>query len=259
MTTRDPALRRPVIWPRVTPDAVKRALETAWTDAFDAAPPAGAIALLMAHQAHETGRWRSMPCYNLGGIRPSSPSHAWYAVSAFEDLSEAEAQRWAARSTPAAPCRLGVQLPGGRRRVHVGPDHPCSIFRAYDSLDDACREYLAKLHGRFRAAWPAVLAGDPVAFVSALKAQRYFTASEESYRAAIVPLFAEFNGRGTRWIQDRLRVAGFDPGPIDGVLGPRTRAALTAFQRTRGLVADGLPGARTLAALEGVSGVARGT
>lgn len=34
--------------------------------------------------------------------------------------------------------------------------------------------------------------------------------------------------------QLRLRSAGFDPGPIDGLMGPKTRAAQAAFDRANG-------------------------
>jgi peptidoglycan hydrolase-like protein with peptidoglycan-binding domain len=38
-----------------------------------------------------------------------------------------------------------------------------------------------------------------------------------------------------RILQLRLRDAGFDPGPFDGVMGPKTRLALQQFQaRQRG-------------------------
>lgn len=52
-----------------------------------------------------------------------------------------------------------------------------------------------------------------------------------------------------RQIQEALAKAGQDPGPLDGVWGRRTLAALTAFQRSRGLEADGIVGPRTAAAL----------
>ncbi|MDB5097209.1 MAG: penicillin-resistant DD-carboxypeptidase [Cyanobacteria bacterium RYN_339] len=50
-------------------------------------------------------------------------------------------------------------------------------------------------------------------------------------------------------LQHALRSAGFDPGPIDGQMGPRTDAAIRAFQHSRGLKVDGAAGRRTLAAL----------
>ena len=48
-------------------------------------------------------------------------------------------------------------------------------------------------------------------------------------------------------LQRGLIEQGFDPGEIDGAMGPATRAALRAFQQGRGLVADGYPGPETLA------------
>ena len=51
-------------------------------------------------------------------------------------------------------------------------------------------------------------------------------------------------------LQRGLIEQGFDPGEIDGAMGPATRAALRAFQQARGLVADGYPGPETLAELD---------
>lgn len=51
-------------------------------------------------------------------------------------------------------------------------------------------------------------------------------------------------------LQNALKNAGFTPGTIDGVFGPRTLAALTAFQKDKGLVADGVAGPKTFAKLK---------
>ena len=50
-------------------------------------------------------------------------------------------------------------------------------------------------------------------------------------------------------LQVALRAGGLDPGPVDGVSGPRTRAAVRAFQHRRRLAADGRAGPRTRRAL----------
>lgn len=50
-------------------------------------------------------------------------------------------------------------------------------------------------------------------------------------------------------LQRALRDRGRDPGPVDGVPGPRTRAALAAFQADAGLPATGLADRATLARL----------
>jgi peptidoglycan hydrolase-like protein with peptidoglycan-binding domain len=39
--------------------------------------------------------------------------------------------------------------------------------------------------------------------------------------------------------QERLKAAGFNPGPVDGVLGPQTREALRRYQASQGLPATG--------------------
>ena len=53
----------------------------------------------------------------------------------------------------------------------------------------------------------------------------------------------------TAALQVGLRAHGFDPGPIDGVRGPRTANALVSFQRARGLAADARVGPATRRAL----------
>ena len=42
-----------------------------------------------------------------------------------------------------------------------------------------------------------------------------------------------------RRAQQALASLGFDPGPVDGVVGPRTRAAITAYERQAGLPQTG--------------------
>lgn len=53
----------------------------------------------------------------------------------------------------------------------------------------------------------------------------------------------------TRDVQAALLSLGYNPGPIDGAMGSKTRIALQAFQRNRGLAADGIAGPNTAAAL----------
>lgn len=60
------------------------------------------------------------------------------------------------------------------------------------------------------------------------------------------PLYALTTTRG---VQSALVQLGYDPGPVDGVMGPRTRAAVRAYQAQAGLVVDGAVGPLTRAAL----------
>jgi peptidoglycan hydrolase-like protein with peptidoglycan-binding domain len=43
----------------------------------------------------------------------------------------------------------------------------------------------------------------------------------------------------TKKIQEALKAKGQDPGPVDGVMGPKTRAAVKSFQEASGLKATG--------------------
>jgi lytic murein transglycosylase len=88
----------------------------------------------------------------------------------------------------------------------------------------------------------------------------------ESYALAIAHLSDRLRGGGpfvTKWptddpglsraekkeVQQRLLDRGYDIGAADGAIGPRTRAAIAAFQDSVGLPADGRAGMRVLSAL----------
>ena len=51
-------------------------------------------------------------------------------------------------------------------------------------------------------------------------------------------------------LQKKLTAAGFDTGGVDAKMGPKTVAALKAFQKAKGLVPDGFPSLSVLHALE---------
>ncbi len=68
----------------------------------------------------------------------------------------------------------------------------------------------------------------------------------------IDPARLEVSGRDlVLAVQQGLRDAGFDPGPADGLIGPRTRAAIAAYQERHALPVDRNPSRRLLAHLLG--------
>lgn len=54
-------------------------------------------------------------------------------------------------------------------------------------------------------------------------------------------------------LQQKLAAAGFNPGGVDGVFGKKTRAAVVAYQRAKGLGVDGVVGPKTSLKLFGSS------
>src|SRR5207253_6664636 len=68
------------------------------------------------------------------------------------------------------------------------------------------------------------------------------------------------SGPDVTGLQQKLKDLGFDPNGVDGNFGPGTKAAVIAFQQSKGLQADGIAGPATLAALHsnGAAGAAGG-
>jgi localization factor PodJL len=73
-------------------------------------------------------------------------------------------------------------------------------------------------------------------------------------RAAPPVASAESPADTVRALQRLLAELGFDPGPVDGAMGPRTRTAIEEYQRALGLPVDGRPSAALLANLRAVTG-----
>jgi putative chitinase len=63
------------------------------------------------------------------------------------------------------------------------------------------------------------------------------------------PLQEGASGPEVITLQTKLKECGFSPGAIDGNFGPGTEAAVLAFQKSQGLLADGVVGSATAAAL----------
>lgn len=138
-------------------------------------------------------------------------------------------------------------------------------FQAYDTQLAAACDWLRVL---FRGAVPTALQGGTVRDLSAaMYANHYYTGVAGS-AAARIDAYASLIANGAAFIEEEIAVTdlgldisttagvqealsrlGFDPGPVDGAMGPNTRCAVVAFQTERGLVADGIAGPVTKSAL----------
>jgi lytic murein transglycosylase len=152
----------------------------------------------------------------------------------------------------------GYRGPSGRRARHPLAEWRARGIRAADG---------GALAGSGQAALflPAG-AGGPAFLVFGNFNAMYSYNAAESYALAIAHLSDRLRGGGAfqapwptddpglsraerREVQERLLARGYDVGSADGAIGPRTRAAISAFQAAVGLPADGRAGQRVLAAL----------
>ena len=76
-----------------------------------------------------------------------------------------------------------------------------------------------------------------------------WTAVQAAKEAEMETVFKGSRGETVKLLQNALNGAGFDCGRADGVFGPLTCRALTAYQGSRGLEADGTAGPLTWAKL----------
>ena len=53
------------------------------------------------------------------------------------------------------------------------------------------------------------------------------------------------SGVSVKDVQKALKRAGFDPGPVDGQAGKKTKSAIKQFQKSKNLKADGVVGEKT--------------
>jgi len=76
------------------------------------------------------------------------------------------------------------------------------------------------------------------------------TAPKPSATVPAVVLKPGATGSDVKTLQRALASAGQSPGPIDGIYGPKTEQAISAFQTSAGITVDGVYGPETKRALE---------
>jgi mannosyl-glycoprotein endo-beta-N-acetylglucosaminidase len=167
---------------RLTGSEAAGALRAAWTEVRGRAPSQETLSLLVGQWAHETGRGASMRNFNFGGLKGTGPS----------GLS--------------ATCSTREGWGDGEVRVNAR-------FRAYGTAEEGARDYVSLLARRYPEAVSAAEQGDAKGFVTALKANGYFTDNEATYL------------RSVQSLANRALLAGFDAIGCEGAPGVDAAAA----------------------------------
>lgn len=169
------------------------------------------VLVLLSQYCLETGAGRSMHRWNLGNFKHvKGDGRAWTMFACSEVL-------------------------GGKVQWFY-PPHPQTWFRAYETLAEGARDYVASMRRNFSKSWPTVVAGDIRAFGHALKLQRYYTADETAYTNALA-----------QWFDTLDLTVGFD---VAGALKTLGYPDVKSFQKAANLVVDGIAGRNTITALK---------
>jgi hypothetical protein len=160
---------------------------------------ARAVDVLAAQVSLETAHGRAMYNHNFGGIKGASP--------------DGETARY-----------LTHEVLGG---------HDVTLqqgFRAYGSIDQGARDYVAVLRTRFPQAYSQAVTGNVDGFAHALKQSHYFTASEVDYAAGLRASAGPSTGE--------IAPAPLEPVPTDLATSAELSRVLDAIASTSAHIAD---------------------
>ncbi len=169
------------------------ALAYAWVQLFNEQPKKESIVVLLAHGALETGRFKSMHCYNIGNIKGREGDGRDYCFFACNELMPVkQAQALVGRSSKDGGNAIITGIRNdGMAWIWFYPKHYGCRFRAFETLEAGALDYMMMLRNRFKLSWPAVVKGDVAAFCHLLKQQNYYTADESSYTKAVANVYNE--------------------------------------------------------------------
>jgi hypothetical protein len=141
---------------------------------------------------------------------------------------------------------------GGEARMNVAANQTYSRKSA-DSrpvvVSRADPAFVKSMPPSFRDTLPAMYAKVKGRVAQPKPAPDYDYAAVSAWLSTRPELQPCIAGDLVRSVQESLKREGLDLGPIDGILGPRTAAALREFQQRHGLAQSGEPDEATLKAL----------
>ena len=167
----------------VTPEQVFISLAVAWQSLTGTAPERKVILAIHAQSALETGHWRYIQNFNLGGAKKHGTCD-WTYFTTTERFPAPKADDYLRASKPGAEVTL-VKEADGMKTLKFSGKQNMNCFASWETLDDAAKAQLELLFKRYPKALEAAKRGDIAGYVRELKRAGYFTASEEDYRKTV--------------------------------------------------------------------------
>lgn len=186
---------RPARATPVSPVEVFLALAGAWQLLTGSMPDRRIIHIIHAQSALETGHWKSIINYNLGGAKKHGNCD-WTYFTTTERFSSEKADQYLASSKPGSEVTLLKAEPGFKTLKFSGKQQ-MNCFASWETLDTAAKDHLALLFSRYPKAIEKAKAGDAVGYVHELKKAGYFTASEEDYAKTVNSIAASYEKKLT--------------------------------------------------------------
>lgn len=141
----------------------------------------------------ETGVGEHLYNWNLGNVKASDAEPHMYLQNVWECVEPAQAASDVAKAKGLARIAdTGEVISRGwkcpKTTVVFSPPHPAARFKAYASLTEGAKRWVG-LHQKIAAGTPGYLGdlnkGDTAAVAKTLKKNRYYTAAEADYAAAM--------------------------------------------------------------------------
>ena len=168
-----------------------------------------AVIIMLAQMSLETGRFKSIQNYNLGGIKcPKGWTECYQHFTTREHFQREIAEKYI-REAPAGTKVEHVDDDADGKWILVfrGP-HPMNRFVAFETLEDAVAHHCGFMIGRWkdnaktgRPEWvdaryvgavDRALENDPLGFVTVLRDKGYFTADPKVYSKSVFSLAREY-------------------------------------------------------------------
>jgi len=160
--------------------------------------PDEVVALALAKTALETGRWTAIWNDNWGNIKAGDRYEGMFTCIVLNEVLRRGGKDVVVWFAPegelsAAPSKGGKLI---APPIPVPAGHPQTRMRAFANEFDGADSYVEFVaNGRYKAAWTALLRGEPVQYVHELRLKGYFTADEATYAKGVEALFREMLSR----------------------------------------------------------------